>query len=57
MDLDPRLHFVVATAIIVKDPRDAARGRGRYLIAKWSTISSAPVKGSPVTRGAGDVVV
>ena len=34
MDLDPRLHFVVATAIIVKDPLDAARGRGRYLIAK-----------------------
>ena len=31
---DPRLHFVVATAIIVKDPLDAARGRGRYLIAK-----------------------
>lgn len=34
MDLDPRLHFVVATAIIVQAPTAAAQGRGRYLIAK-----------------------
>jgi len=31
---DPRLHFVVATAIIVRDLAAAARGNGRYLIAK-----------------------
>jgi 8-oxo-dGTP pyrophosphatase MutT (NUDIX family) len=34
MDFDPRLHFVVATAIIVQAPTAAAQGRGRYLIAK-----------------------
>lgn len=32
-ELDPRLHFVVATAIIVRDPFDKAQGR-RYLIVK-----------------------
>lgn len=31
--LDPRLHFVVATAIIIKDPFDAAQSR-RFLIVK-----------------------
>ncbi len=41
MDLDPRLHFVVATAIIVKDPLDAARGEGRYLIAQRSEREKA----------------
>ncbi|MBI4132058.1 MAG: hypothetical protein HY474_00315 [Candidatus Sungbacteria bacterium] len=39
--LDPRLHFVVATAIIVEDPRDAARGRGKYLIARRSEREKA----------------
>lgn len=40
-DLDPRLHFVVATAIIVKDSLDAARGKGLYLIAKRSEREKA----------------
>lgn len=38
---DPRLHMVVATAIIVQDPLDAARGMGRYLIAKRAAHEKA----------------
>ena len=34
-DLDPRLHFVVATAIIVKDgPSADAQGEPKFLIVK-----------------------
>lgn len=41
MELDPRLHFVVATAIIVKDGKFFDDAKSRFLIAKRASHEKA----------------